>query len=88
MQKDESLANEKKEEGRRKRPLPLMAGGSKKLKTEEEEDVYHLDVSLKGLCTVIFVLLMSRFFNSRCSSKTRKHTIVYWKACTVQYSDE
>ncbi|KAL0269887.1 UNVERIFIED_CONTAM: hypothetical protein PYX00_007472 [Menopon gallinae] len=56
MQKDESLANEKKEEGRRKRPLPLMAGGSKKLKTEEEEDIYHLDMYIESKDTYISLL--------------------------------
>ena len=42
MQKDEKTANEKEEEGCRKRPLPLAA---KRMKTEDDEEIYHLDVS-------------------------------------------
>ena len=43
MQKDEKTANEKEEDGSRKRALPL---GSKRLKIEEDEDLC-LNVSFK-----------------------------------------
>lgn len=53
MQKDESSANEKQEEGR-KRPLTL-ASTSKKMKTDEDDEDYHLDVRMIfGMMSEIF----------------------------------
>ena len=45
VQKDEKTANEKEEEGRRKRPL---ASAPKRMKTEQdEEEIYNINVSFK-----------------------------------------
>ena len=55
MQKDESSANEKQEEGR-KRPLAL-ASTSKRMKTEDEEEEFHLDV-MKSSFRIIFNIVI------------------------------
>lgn len=42
MQKDEKTANEKEEEGCRKRPLAVA---TKRMKTEEDDEPYHIDMA-------------------------------------------
>ncbi|EEB09872.1 Cellular tumor antigen p53, putative [Pediculus humanus corporis] len=54
MQKDESSANEKQEEGR-KRPLAL-ASTSKRMKTEDEEEEFHLDMVIENKDTYKCIL--------------------------------